>query len=284
VAGSDPDALRSEIIERWEHAAVGWGKHADRMREFGMPVSAWMIDHAHLQPGQRVLELAAGPGDTGFLAAELIRPGGTLLSTDAAESMLEVARARAARFGIDNVEFKRIELGWIDLDTASVDVVLCKWGYMFSIDPEAALREARRVLRPGGRIALAAWDEPVHNAWATIATSALVELGLTTHPDPDAPGMFILSAPGRLQGLLESAGFVDAVVESVATPRSFAGVEQYVAETREISSFFGELYEPLSQRRREELVGTIADLAKPYTDADGSLSFTGRSLVAAADA
>jgi SAM-dependent methyltransferase len=284
VAGSDPDALRSEIIERWEHAAVGWGKHADRMREFGMPVSAWMIDHAHLQPGQRVLELAAGPGDTGFLAAELIRPGGTLLSTDAAEPMLEVARGRAARFGIDNVEFKRIELGWIDLDTASVDVVLCKWGYMFSIDPEAALREARRVLRPGGRIALAAWDEPVHNAWATIATSALVELGLTTPPDPDAPGMFILSAPGRLQGLLESAGFVDAVVESVATPRSFAGVEQYVAETREISSFFGELYEPLSQQQREELVGTIADLAKPYTDADGSLSFTGRSLVAAADA
>jgi SAM-dependent methyltransferase len=284
VAGSDPDALRSEIIERWEHAAVGWGKHADRMREFGMPVSAWMIDHAHLQPGQRVLELAAGPGDTGFLAAELIRPAGTLLSTDAAEPMLEVARGRAARFGIDNVEFKRIELGWIDLDTASVDVVLCKWGYMFSIDPEAALREARRVLRPGGRIALAAWDEPVHNAWATIATSALVELGLTTPPDPDAPGMFILSAPGRLQGLLESAGFVDAVVESVATPRSFAGVEQYVAETREISSFFGELYEPLSQQQREELVGTIADLAKPYTDADGSLSFTGRSLVAAADA
>ncbi|HSC03079.1 MAG TPA: methyltransferase domain-containing protein, partial [Solirubrobacteraceae bacterium] len=235
----DPDSLRSEILDRWEHAAAGWGKHADRMRQFGMPVSSWMIEQAGLQPGQRVLELAAGPGDTGFLAAELIRPGGMLLSTDGTENMLEVARARANELGIGNVEFRRIELEWIDLDTASVDAVLCKWGLMFSLDPETALREARRVLRPGGRIALAAWDEPEANAWATIPTQALVELGHTEPPDPDAPGMFILSAPGRLQDLLESAGFVDVVVDSVPTHRSFASVEHYLAETREISSFFG---------------------------------------------
>jgi SAM-dependent methyltransferase len=284
MADSDPDALRAEILERWERAATGWGANADRMRRFGMPVSAWMIDHAQLQPGQRVLELAAGPGDTGFLAAELIRPGGTLLSTDAAETMLEVARGRAAEMGIDNVEFKRIDLEWIDLPTASVDVALCKWGLMFAVDPEAAVREMRRVLRPGGRIALAAWDEPSANGWATIPTAALVELGLTTPPDPDAPGMFILSAPGRLQELLEAAGFVDVIVDSVQTPRTFASVEQYVAETREISSFFGELFEPLSPDEREAMVQEIADLAQPYTDADGSLRFTGRSLVAAADA
>ncbi len=286
MAGSapDPDALRSEIIGRWEQAATGWGKHADRMREFGMPVSVWMIDHAGLQPGHRVLELAAGPGDTGFLAAELIRPGGTLLSTDATENMLEVARARATRLGIDNVEFKRIELEWIDLDTASVDVVLCKWGLMFTIDPESALREVRRVLRPGGRIALAAWDEPAHNAWATIPTDALIELGHAEEPDPAAPGMFILSAPGRLQELLESAGFVDVVVDAVPTPRSFAGVEEYVAETREISSVFGEIFGRLSDEERKAVGAKIAELAQPYIAADGSVRFTGRSLVAAADA
>ena len=230
MAGSDPDTLRAEIIGRWERAAAGWGKRAGRMREFGMPASAWMIEHARLQPGQRVLELAAGPGDTGFLAAELVRPGGTLICTDAAGTMLDVARARAAALGIENIEFRRMELEWIDLNTASVDAVLCKWGLMFSIDPETALREARRVLRPGGRIALAAWDEPPVNPWATIPTRALVELGHTAPPDPDAPGMFILSAPGRLQELLEAAGFLDAVVESVDTSRSFAGTEGYVDE------------------------------------------------------
>ncbi len=148
---SDPDlgAVRAEMLERWGRAAAGWGKRALRVREFGLPVSAWMLDHVGLQPGFRVLELAAGPGETGFLAAELIRPGGSLVCSDATEEMLEVARARASELGIENVEFKRIELEWIDLETASVDVVLCKWGLMFAVDPEAALREIRRVLRPG---------------------------------------------------------------------------------------------------------------------------------------
>jgi len=284
VSASDPDALRSEILERWEQAATGWGKHAARMREFGMPVSSWMIEHARLQPGQRVLELAAGPGDTGFLAAELIRPGGVLLSTDGTENMLEVARARANELGIDNVEFRRIELEWVDLDTASVDAVLCKWGLMFSVDPEAALREWRRVLRPGGRVALAAWDQPPLNDWATIPTRALVELGYAEPPDPEAPGMFVLAAPGRLQELLESAGFTDVVVDSVPTPRSFADVDSYVSETQEVSSMFGEVMAPLSDTQRAEVVEKIAELSQPYIGSDGSVSFTGRSLVAAAEA
>jgi SAM-dependent methyltransferase len=284
LAGSDPSALRAEIIERWERAAPGWRRRAERMREFGMPVSVWMIEHAGLQPGQRVLELAAGPGDTGFLAAELIRPGGTLLSTDAAESMLSVARERAAALGVENVEFRQMELEWIDLDTATVDVVLCKWGLMFSIDPEAALREARRVLRPGGRIAQAAWDETRVNPWATIPTRALLELGHIERPDPEAPGPFVLAVPGRLQDLLETAGFVDVVVESVGTSRSFTGLEDYLTEIYDTASIFGEVFDTLSAQQRERVVGRMSELAQPYTGSDGSLNLPGRSLVAAADA
>jgi SAM-dependent methyltransferase len=285
VAACDPEAVRAEILERWERAAPGWGKYGERVREFGMPVSTWMIDHAHLQPGMRVLELAAGPGDTGFLAAEMIRPGGTLVCSDASGTMLRIAQARARELGIeDMVEFKRIELEWIDLDTATVDVVLCKWGLMFSVDPEAALREARRVLRPGGRIALAVWDKPEINPWATIDTQALVELGHTEPPDPDAPGMFALAAPGRLREVMEAAGFVDAAVEAVDPPRAWASVDEWVAETTEVSSWFGEVYNPLSDEQRLAVRDRIAALAQPYTNDDGSVRLPARSLVAAADA
>ena len=280
----DPEAIRAEMLERWARAAAGWGKRARRVREFGLPVSAWMLDHAGLQPGLRVLELAAGPGETGFLAAELIRPGGSLVCSDATDEMLEVARARAKELGIENVEFKRIELEWIDLDTASVDVVLCKWGLMFAVDPEAALREVRRVLRPGGAVALAVWDEPPVNPWATTATRALVELGHTKQPDPDAPGMFALAPAGRLEGVLQAAGFVDVVVDTVEPARAFESVGEYIAETDDLSSMFGEVFDPLSEKQRAEVVERITTLAQPYVGADGMLRFPARSLVAAADA
>jgi SAM-dependent methyltransferase len=284
VAAPDPDTLRAEMMERWERAATGWGKRAQEIREWAMPVSAWMIERVELQPGLRVLELAAGPGETGLLAAELIRPGGTLISSDGAEAMLEVARARAAELGIENVEFKRLELEWIDLETASVDRVLCRWGVMLTIDPEAALREIRRVLRPGGRVAVAVWDEPALNPWATIPSRALVELGHAEPPDPDAPGPFALAAPGRLQELLEAAGFVDIAVDTVELLETWTSAEEFVAGTRDVSSLFRAAFDALSEGQREEVVRKIAALAEPYTAADGAVRLPARTLVAAADA
>src|SRR5450432_881180 len=168
MASPDPDQQRSDTREAWERAAAGWGKRADRIRDWGMPVSVAMVDALGLNPGQRVLELAGGPGDTGFMAAELVRPSGTLISSDGADAMLDVARARAAELGIDNVEFKQLELEWIDLETASVDAVLVRWGIMLIVDPAAAAQEIRRILRPGGRAAFAVWDKPEHNPWAVI--------------------------------------------------------------------------------------------------------------------
>jgi ubiquinone/menaquinone biosynthesis C-methylase UbiE len=280
----DPGALRAELLERWDRAARGWGQRAQRMRDFGMPVSTWMIDHAGLQPGQRVLELAAGPGETGLLAAELITPGGVLVSSDGSESMLELARARAAELGIGNVEFKRLELEWIDLPTASVDVVMIRWGVMLTVDPEAALREARRVLVPGGRIVLAVWDQAELNPWATITDRALIEVGHAERPDPTAPGMFALAAPGRLHEMLEAAGFLEVLVESIELPRAPVTAAEALAEKLDLSRAFADAYECLSEADRRALVDRIASLGAPYADPDGRLLLPARSLVAAATA
>jgi len=175
---------QAESVERWERAARGWGRRADFFQEFGMRVSVWMVEQLDLQPGQQVLDLAAGPGDTGFLAAELVRPGGTLISSDASRAMLGVARGRARDLGVSNVEFMQLELEWIDLDTASVDAALCRWALMLVGDPATALQEIRRILRPRGQVALAVWDDPECNPWATIPNRALVELGLAEPPNP----------------------------------------------------------------------------------------------------
>jgi SAM-dependent methyltransferase len=275
---------REQMIARWERAASGWSRRADRLRDHGMPVSVWMAEHANLQPGHRVLELAAGPGDTGFLAAELVEPGGTLVCSDASEAMLAIARERAASRGVQNVEFASLQLEWIDLPAAHVDAVLCRWGVMLCMDPGAALKEMRRVLKPDGRVALAVWDLPEHNPWTTIPGRALIELGLSAPPDPAAPGMFALSAPGRLGGLLEEAGFAEVVVDAVQLDRTYESVQGWIEETIDLSRMFADVYDVLDAAERAQVGAKIASLAEPYTSERGSLRLTGRSLVAAASA
>jgi ubiquinone/menaquinone biosynthesis C-methylase UbiE len=268
----------------WEVAAAAWGRHADRVRDWGMPVSAAMVDALALQPGQRVLELAAGPGDTGFLAAELIRPGGTLISSDGADAMLDVARARAAETGADNVEFKQLELEWIDLPTASVDAVLCRWGIMLTVDPEAAAQEARRVLKPGGRAAFAVWDRPERNPWATIPSRALISLGHAEPPDPDAPGMFRLAGEGVLGELLESAGFVEVHVHAVEVVRRYPALERYIEETADMSPMFSRTYHELDEAAQRAVVEQLTAGAQEFVADDGSVALPGSSLVAIASA
>jgi SAM-dependent methyltransferase len=266
----------------WDEAADGWSKRADGIRELGMPVSAWMIDAAALHPGARLLELACGPGDTGFLAAELIQPGGTLMSSDSSERMLDVARARAAAQGIDNVEFRALMLEWIDLPAASVDVILCRWGLMLVDDPAAAAKECRRVLAPGGRFTLAVWNNPALNPWATVPTESLVALGHAEPPDRSAPGMFALADTERLDDLLADAGFVERRIEPVALERVYESLGEWLAETLDLSVPFGRAWEQLSDEQRTALTDQIRERAAPFTGVDGSVRLPGSSLAAVA--
>jgi SAM-dependent methyltransferase len=284
MAPVDPDEQRAASRDAWERAAGGWGKRADRIREWGMPVSAAMVEGLALQPGMTVLELAAGPGDTGFVAAELVRPGGTLISTDGAEAMLDVARARAAELGLDNVEFKPLELEWIDMETASVDAVIVRWGLMLIVDPEAAAQEIRRILRPGGRAALAVWDAPERNPWAVIPNRTMIELGHAQPPDPEAPGMFALAADGALSELLLGAGFGDVVIAPVALERHYDALQGYIDETVDMSPIFGATFRELDPEAQSRIVEAITAAAQPYTADDGSLTLPGSSLVASAAA
>jgi SAM-dependent methyltransferase len=154
---------------------------------------------------------------------------------------------------------------------------------MFALDQAAALREVRRVLRSGGRMAIAVWDQPELNPWATIPTRALVELGHAEPPDPTAPGMFVLADPERLRDLLESAGLTEVVVDSVELVRRDRGVEDYLRGTLDLSVPFAETRDRLSAEEWGAVEQRVAELAEPFAR-DGGLVFPARTLVAAASA
>jgi SAM-dependent methyltransferase len=283
----DANAYRQSSLEGWEAAASGWVRREELMREFGAPVSHRMIEVVHPQPGERVLELAAGLGETGMLAAELVAPLGGLIVSDQAEAMLDGARARSISLGLSNVEFQVLNAEWIDLPLASVDVVLCRWGYMLMADPAAALGETRRVLRPGGRLALAVWDSLEENPWALEPAQELIARGLSPAPDPTAepaPGPFALGAAWRVQELLEQAGFAEIDIEAIELTRRHPDFEHLWEVTLDLSPSFHDTVLSQPQSEMEQIKHSLAERFAPYTAADGTLAVPARTLLARASA
>jgi len=282
---SGAEEYRRESRRRWATVADGWLANAERLRRDTMPVSAWMVDAIAPQPGHTVLELAAGTGEAGFLAAELIAPGGTLITSDFSPEMLTAAQRRAAELGLENVRFKQIDAESIDLDAASVDGVLCRWGLMLMADPGAALRECRRVLRPGGRLALAAWAGPEDNPWTTLPGKELVRRGLVEPAPAEGPGQFAWADPALIAERLADAGFVeDVVVEPLELTQEFDGVEDWWGVTRAMSGRVREVIAGLSEEDEAAIVSSLREAAAPYAGPDGRLAMPGKTWVARATA
>jgi SAM-dependent methyltransferase len=276
-----PDDFRAQSRKRWGAQAAGWESRRDAMRTATMPVSAWMIDSLDPQPGQTLLELAAGTGDTGLLAAELIAPTGTLICSDFAPEMLAVAHRRAEELGVTNVRFKQIDAETsIDLEAASLDGALCRWGYMLMADPEHALRETRRVLKPGARVALAAWAAPDANLWSTLPVRAMVERGLAEPPDPSAPGQFAWADERRIAETLDAAGFGEHHVEALDFAIGYGSTGDLWDTASDLSSAFSAALRPASA---EDVAAVRAELeqgVEAFTQPDGTLRMPARTWVA----
>jgi SAM-dependent methyltransferase len=280
----DPDDFRSAARDRWERAAQGWGNQRGWWDRSTEPVSAWMIDAIDPQPGQTILELAAGPGDVGLRIAERIKPDGRVIATDGAEAMVEVLRERAQARGLAGVvEARAMEAEWIDLPAASVDAVVCRWGYMLLADPGAALRETRRVLKPGGRVALAAWDEPKANPWSEAVGRELAGRGLI-EVDPDAPGQFFWRDTAVIAEALEDAGFTGVVVDTVHFVLRYPVADAWWDVQIDMSAVLADTLVSVDPAARDDIMEAAQARLVQYTQEDGSLEVPAATHVARAEA
>ena len=279
----DPDAYRKESRGSWNRTAAGWLAGADHLSRTTMPVSAALIDALAPQPGQRVLELAAGTGEVGLLIAELVAPHGEVIVSDWSPAMLTAAQERAAQRGLANVRFKQIDAESIDLETASLDGVVCRWGYMLMADAEAALRETRRVLRPGRAVALAAWAQRDANPWRSAFDDALIAEGLA-EPPPPGPGMFAWAERELIAESLEAAGFDDIAVEALEFTVDYTDAGDWIAQTRQLSVRLDVLLDGAGDAGLAAVRERLAAVGRAHTGPDGRLALPARTWVATAAA
>ncbi|MGH3111446.1 MAG: class I SAM-dependent methyltransferase [Gaiellaceae bacterium] len=277
----DKAEYRRQSFEGWNAMAHGWERRRAQIDEITAPVREWLVEALASKPGETILELAAGPGDTGFQAAGLLGESGTLISSDFSHSMVEVARRRAAELGLENVEHRTLDAERIELPNDSVDGVLCRFGYMLMPDPEAALAETRRVLRPGGRLALAVWRDAAQNPWVALAGRMLTERGLVPPPEPDAPGMFVMASDERMRELLMGAGFTVERLEDVPVRFVYETVEEYVGSARDTGGTFARAWDAAADDERESITAGLGELFAPFV-VDGRYELPGLAFCALA--
>ena len=245
-------------------------------------MSERLVELLRPAPGQTVLELAAGPGDTGFLALPHLLPGGHLVSTDVAPEMVAAATRRAAELGLADVSFAVEDAASLSFGDAAFDGVLCRWGLMLVPDLDAAASELARVLRPGGRAALAVWASAEANDWMTASGRAALELGLMERPDPEAPGPFRLAREGLLEAVLERGGLEVETVEDVPMTWRAPSLGAWWEISTDMSRMLSTLLQRLSPDEAAAVRRGAESRLAPHLQPDGSLAVPSLARVALA--
>lgn len=200
----------SEVLREWTENASAWQKHSATIRTMFTPLTEAIIEEAGITAGQRVLDVAGGPGEPSLTIAETVGPTGFVMCTDAVAGMVAAAEAEAKLRGLTNVEFRQCVAETLPYADNAFDAVVCRLGAMFFPDVPAALREMLRVLKPGGRLCFVVWAKTEVNPFTYVVTNVISRYVQSPPASPDEPGnAFRFAESGKLVGLLAQAGATD---------------------------------------------------------------------------
>lgn len=257
--------------------AAGWERAREERERVAAPVTEWLVRELAPEPGDVVLELAAGQGDVGFAIAPSLGDSGRLIASDFSAAMLERARRRGEELGLTNVDFRELDAEDLDLETDSVDDVVCRWGYMLMPNPAVALAETRRVLRPRGRLAFAVWASGDRNPWITVAGRILVAHGHMPPPEPGEPGMFVLGDKKDLHALVQDAGFTTVQMDDVPVRNDYSDVDEYVRRSTELGGMFSRAWTAASDAERDAMTEELREAFQPFA-VDGGYELPGLAV------
>jgi SAM-dependent methyltransferase len=257
----------------------GWEKWHDWNARVMRPITEWFCDAIAAAPGHAVLDAACGTGLPSLAIAERLLPDGKVIAIDASAEMVGAARRKAAAAGLTNVEHLQSDVASLPFADGSFDAATCAFGLMFCSDPTQGASELRRVLKPGGRFAIAAWDEPSKNAFFGSVFGPVERLLSRPPPDPRAPGPFRLSPPGEMDAVLRAAGFSEFSLEPMEIWFEFESVDLHWRISSDMAAPLAAAKASLSEADLAQLREAVAESLGPYV-ADGRVRVPNTALCA----
>ncbi len=256
----------NDRVAHWNRVADGWEAWlAWTMRNFE-PVTEWLRVAARWDAGGRVLDVGCGAGYPALAAAHVIDGRGTVLGVDPSGPMIAGASRQAAAAGVGNLSFLEMDAQDLGFRDGSIDAITNTYGLMFIPDRERALQEARRVLVPGGRLAVVVWDEPSRCPFFTVIGGVGASLIGMTPPRTGQPGPFSLAAPGALEALVESCGFVNVRVERRSATFVLPSVDEYLRQFTDLA--WRARLSALSPEETRSFRDAVAAAAQPFIQGD----------------
>lgn len=262
--------------------AIDWNemsKTFDRWLPYIQPVAEALISLADLSEGQQILDVAAGTGEPSLTIARRFGSKVHLIGIDGAEAMVDVANEKLRKEGLSGVTFRQMKAESLSFPSNRFDRIISRFGVMLFDDPLQGLKEMRRVMKPGGKMAIAVWSE-FHRIESLHLIWELIMKRLPAQARPPLPKMADLGPPGKLEALLRNAGFNRFEVNPLPLFYTFNDFETYWA----INTESGTLREPLdrlSPVEQEEIRREASHRMAPFRK-DGKIIMKNQALLAGA--
>jgi ubiquinone/menaquinone biosynthesis C-methylase UbiE len=280
MSAVDSVEFREGQREQWDKAATGWRKWSELIDTATSRVSERMVELAGIEPGSRVLDVAAGYGEPSLSAARVAGPEGKVVATDISAEMLAYGRERAREAGLDKIEFVESDAAGLDFPERSFDAALSRFGIIFEPDAEDAASRVRGFLEPGGRMAIASWGTPEQVPFLAIPMQTAIQRLDAEPPPPGTPGPLSRPTPEALGGLLEGGGFSDIEVEEAEVTMEWESAEEFTTFVKEIAPPIRAIIDPHPQEVQDETWDAITEAVRAKAAEDGTISLTSLVLMA----
>jgi SAM-dependent methyltransferase len=250
----------SRSRDEWQERSKVWAATSPQGKSPDDSFDRMIIAEAGIKPGEDVLDIATGGGNPAVSTALAMEGRGSVTCTDLTPRMLETARGRAENLSLPIMRFAAADMRALPFPDHIFDCVTCRFGIMFPGDKIAAAAEARRVLKPGGRAAYLVWGPYEENP--AFHVPRRIVSGYFGEPEEPAPARHSMSAPGALNAILDTAGFVRCEERELRYRNRVEDLDAYVSNG--LNRSFAKKIEDMSETEIGKLKQALFAAWEPF--------------------